>query len=159
MSCMTFNDIWRHRRVVPGPYMDATACRVRHEATFDDIAKSSWGLPGTPVHVVYDMRQHRTTSYDVHMAFQGVCLSSPASLVISCFSCHLMLVLSSHACLVFLKAGLRPAFFFNNTCVSVCVLVCVSSWYLLLALPPHASLVISCLSGLLESWPAASFLF
>ena len=60
---------------------------------------------------------------------------------ISCLSYHLMFVLSSHACLIFLKAGLRPACFLITHVPLSVYLTCLG---LLLASP--ACLTTSCLS-------------
>ena len=71
---------------------------------------------------------------------------SGSALVISCFSCGLILLLSSRASLVFWRAGLRPALFLIGKVLSACVLVWVvpvgfSFCNLLLLLPSRVSLV------------------
>ena len=67
-------------------------------------------------------------------------------LVISRSSCHLMLLFSSHASLVFFGAGLRPAPILMSKILCVCVPVWVFFCHLARRLSSDAPLLISCAS-------------
>ena len=78
-------------------------------------------------------------------------LSSHASLVISYFSYYLMLLLSSRSSLVFLRAGLRPALFLMGKVFSARVPVGLFSCHIALLLLSTVCLVISCLCCLFRA--------